>query len=60
MRDLASQGVAIIMISSDMPELMGMSDRILVMSEGRQAGILDRSEFGQESIMELASREFVS
>ena len=59
-RDLASQGVAIIMISSDMPELMGMSDRILVMSEGRQAGILDRSEFGQEAIMELASKEFVS
>ncbi len=58
MRRLAEQGVAIIMISSEMPELIGMTDRILVMSEGRQTGILERSEFSQERILELASHEF--
>lgn len=57
-RQLASAGVAVIMISSEMPELIGMADRILVMSEGRQAGILERDEFGQEQIMELASKEY--
>lgn len=60
MNELASQGVAIIMISSEMPELIGMADRILVMSEGRQTGILDRSEFSQEKILEMASHEFVA
>ena len=60
MNRLASEGVAIIMISSEMPELIGMADRILVMSEGRQTGILERSEFSQERILEMASHEFVS
>lgn len=58
MRHLAEQGVAIIMISSEMPELIGMADRILVMSEGRQTGILERRDFSQERILELASHEF--
>jgi ribose transport system ATP-binding protein len=49
------EGRAVILISSEMEELIGLSDRILVMSEGRQAGILDRSEFSQERVMELAS-----
>lgn len=60
MNKLASEGVAIIMISSEMPELVGMADRILVMSEGRQTGILERSQFSQERILEMASHEFAS
>ncbi|MDR1037975.1 MAG: sugar ABC transporter ATP-binding protein [Deltaproteobacteria bacterium] len=49
------EGRTVILISSEMEELIGLSDRILVMSEGRQAGILERSEFSQERVMELAS-----
>lgn len=52
---LAGQGKAIIMISSEMPEVMGMSDRIIVMHEGEITGVLDRNEFDQETIMKLAS-----
>lgn len=52
---LAGQGVAVIMISSEMPEVLGMSDRILVMHEGRMTGIIDRAEADQVKIMELAS-----
>ncbi len=52
---LAGQGKAIIMISSEMPEVMGMSDRIIVMHEGEITGVLDRKEFDQETIMKLAS-----
>jgi ABC-type sugar transport system ATPase subunit len=50
---------AVILISSDMLEVMGMSDRIAVISNGRLAGILDRSGFNQETIMELAVSELV-
>lgn len=53
---LAGQGVAVIMISSEMPEVLGMSDRIVVLHEGRVTGILDRAEADQVKIMELASR----
>jgi inositol transport system ATP-binding protein len=52
---LAGQGVAVIMISSEMPEILGMSDRILVMHEGRVTGVLDRAEADQVKIMELAA-----
>jgi inositol transport system ATP-binding protein len=52
---LACEGVAVIMISSEMPEILGMSDRIVVMHEGRVTGILDRSEADQVSIMRLAA-----
>jgi ABC-type sugar transport system ATPase subunit len=45
------------MISSELPEILGMSDRILVMSEGRVAAILDREEATQEVIMTYASGE---
>jgi ABC-type sugar transport system ATPase subunit len=55
MNNLAHQGIGIIMISSEMPEVIAMSDRILVMSEGRVAGILDRAEATQERIMTYAS-----
>lgn len=51
---LAGEGKAIIMISSEMPEVMGMSDRILVMHEGKMTGIIKRPDFTQERIMELA------
>lgn len=53
---LAGKGVAIIMISSELPEILGMSDRVLVMHEGHATGILDRSEADQVRIMELAAR----
>ena len=56
MIDLARQGKTIIMISSEMPELLGISDRIMVMCEGRLSGILDRAEANQEKIMELATQ----
>jgi inositol transport system ATP-binding protein len=52
---LAGDGVAVIMISSEMPEVLGMSDRIMVMHEGRVTGFLDRAEADQVRIMELAS-----
>ena len=52
--ELAAQGLAIILISSDMPEIMAMSDRILVMREGRQVEILDRADATQERILRAA------
>jgi ribose transport system ATP-binding protein len=54
MRDLAENGVAIIMISSDMEEVLGVSDRVAVMHEGCIAGILERSQCTEEAIMHLA------
>jgi methyl-galactoside transport system ATP-binding protein len=57
--DLAKRGKSIIMISSEMPELLGMSDRIMVMCEGRATGIIDGKTATQERIMELAT-EFMS
>lgn len=56
MGELAKQGKAIIMVSSEMPEILGMSDRIAVMCEGRIAGELSRKEATQEKVMELATR----
>ena len=55
MNQLAAQGKSIIMISSELPELLRMSDRILVMSEGRAAGELDISEATQTAIMHYAT-----
>jgi len=52
---LAGQGVAVLMISSEMPEVLGMSDRVMVMHEGRVTGIVDRKDADQVKIMELAS-----
>jgi ribose transport system ATP-binding protein len=54
MNKLASEGCAILMISSEMPELLSMSDRILVMRAGRITGELSRAEATQESILRLA------
>ena len=55
MSRLAQRGVAILMISSELPEILGMSDRILVMRQGRIAGELSRAEATQEGIMALAT-----
>ena len=55
MNDLAEQGVSIIMTSSDLVEVLGMSDRVMVMHEGRSQGILDISEATQEKVMALAT-----
>ena len=56
MCSFAKQGMAVIMISSELPEVLGMSDRVVVMQEGRINGILDRAEATQESIMTLATK----
>ena len=55
MNELTEQGVSIIMISSDMEELIGMSDRIIVMCEGRISGELQKEEVTQEKILEYAA-----
>ena len=54
MRDLAEKGVAIMMISSDMEEILGESDRIAVMHEGTITGFLNREEASEEAVMQLA------
>jgi inositol transport system ATP-binding protein len=53
---LVAQGMAVLMISSEMPEILGMSHRIMVMHEGRVTGILEREQADQEKIMDLAAR----
>jgi ribose transport system ATP-binding protein len=55
LNDLASQGKSIIMISSELPEILRMSHRVVVMCEGRVTGILTASEMTQESIMKFAT-----
>ena len=55
MNELVEEGHSILMVSSDMPELLGMSDRIVVISEGKQAGIVPKEEFSQAYILDLAS-----
>ncbi|MBB2672592.1 D-xylose ABC transporter ATP-binding protein [Rhizobium sophoriradicis] len=54
--EMARNGVAVIMISSEMPEVLGMSDRIMVMHEGRVTGFLNRDEATQIKVMELAAQ----
>ena len=53
--ELAAKGVAIIMVSSELPEVLGMSDRVMVVREGEVRGILNKEEANQESIMTLAT-----
>ncbi|MFU2194590.1 sugar ABC transporter ATP-binding protein [Streptococcus pluranimalium] len=55
MNELAERGVPIIMVSSDLPEILGVSDRIIVMHEGRISGELSQSEANQELVMQLAT-----
>jgi ribose transport system ATP-binding protein len=54
-RKLAENGVSVIVISSEMEEVLGISDRIAVMHEGRLTGILERSQFSEEAVMRLAT-----
>ena len=54
MRDLADQGVAIVMISSDMEEVIGVSDRVAVMHEGSFSGVLEREQFSEYNVLRLA------
>ena len=54
---LVEGGKSVMMISSEMQELMGMSDRIIVLAEGHMTGELKREEFDQERIMKMASKE---
>jgi inositol transport system ATP-binding protein len=56
MSKLAGQGKAIIMVSSEMPEILGMSDRVVVMCDGRLVGEVSRSDATQENIMQLATQ----
>jgi ribose transport system ATP-binding protein len=55
LNELAAAGKSIIMISSELPEVLRMSHRVLVMSEGRVSGVLDAAEATQESVMALAT-----
>ncbi len=54
--DLANQGKTVLMVSSEMPELLGVCDRIIVMSGGRVAGEVDAKTATQEEIMALAAK----
>ena len=55
MNQLKQQGIAVMFVSSEMPEVMGIADRIIVMCEGNYSGEVQRGEFSQERIMTLAS-----
>ena len=54
MRHMAAGGLAVLMISSEMPEILGMSDRIAVMRRGSIAGMLSREEASQETVLAMA------
>ena len=56
--DLAEQGAAVIMISSELPELMALSDRFVVLAEGKVSGELSKEEATDSKIMELATKTF--
>ncbi|GHU24123.1 galactose/methyl galactoside import ATP-binding protein MglA [Spirochaetia bacterium] len=56
MAELAAEGKAIIMVSSEMPELMGMSHRVIVLCNGRLTGVLEKDKIEQEAIMRLATQ----
>ena len=55
MRELAEQGIAVLMISSDLEEILGVSDRVLVMHQGDLAGELQRDQMNEQAIMRLAT-----
>ena len=57
MNELTKQGVSIIMISSELPEIINMADRIYVMYDGRITGCIDYENVSQEAIMKLATLE---
>jgi ABC-type sugar transport system ATPase subunit len=55
--DLAARGAAIVMVSSELPEILAVSDRVLVMREGRITAQLSRAEASEERIMHFATRQ---
>jgi len=55
--EMAVSGIAIILISSEMPEVLGLSDRVLIMHDGKQKGLLSRKELDQETIMSIILNE---
>jgi rhamnose transport system ATP-binding protein len=55
MSEVASRGLAVLMISSELPEVLGMADRVLVMHEGRLTGELSRAEADEERVVRLAT-----
>ena len=57
MNELTKQGMSIIMISSELPEIINMSDRVYVMYDGRITGCIDYKNLSQEAIMKLATDE---
>ena len=57
MNELTKQGVAIIMVSSELPEIINMADRVYVMYDGRITGCIDYENVSQEAIMKLATLE---
>jgi ribose transport system ATP-binding protein/rhamnose transport system ATP-binding protein len=56
LRELAGRGMALLVVSSDLPEVLTLADRIIVMADGRTVGELDGSEAGEESVLRLATR----
>lgn len=54
MNDLANAGLGIILVTSDLPELLNLSDRVMVIKNGRSSGLLEKEEMSQESIMQLS------
>jgi len=57
--ELAAEGKAIIVVSSDLPELMGICHRVIVFSKGKISGVIDRADFDQERILSLAYQEYI-
>jgi len=55
MEELAERGVAILFVSSEMEEVLSMSDRVIVLHEGRVSGELQRDELSEEAVMQLAT-----
>jgi ribose transport system ATP-binding protein len=60
MRELAGRGAVILMISSDMEEVLNVSDRIAVMHEGEITGVLDRADCNEQNVMQLAVGKKIS
>ena len=57
LRRLAEEGIGVIIVSSELPEVIGVSDRVVVIHEGRMSGIIEKDEVSEENIMLLASGE---
>ena len=60
MEELAANGMGILFVSSEMEEILGMSDRVIVMHEGRISGELSRDELSEEAVMQLATGSAVA